>query len=259
MHFFGPHCKQMETDIKNPPHGFSPERIHLVFHWRFPHKVMDYDIFSRFFEHGFCSCGQQRNRFFQKFASTKLNSDSISSYVFLFKQTRIWLQRAGGSTGLKDFSFSIWRANQELRWTEQETLVFVFWNVLDIAGSAQQNFKGFFFSDFVRHCQEKAREKNVEVGWILHYRRKVLHTLQSGTIAQGDVQRLWTCIFLFYHQLSNDFVSWKGSDLENLIEVSHASVLFILKTRFGAFVSQMILGLKLHICCKAYMVILYLI
>ena len=24
--FFGPHCEQMETDLKNPPHGFSPEQ-----------------------------------------------------------------------------------------------------------------------------------------------------------------------------------------------------------------------------------------
>ena len=135
----------------------------------------------------------------------------------------------------------------------------MFWNVLDIAGSAQQYSKRFFFSDLMRHCQEEAREKNIEVGWIFRCRRRVLHTLQSGMIAQGDAQRLWTCIFLFYRQLSNDFVSWKGSDLENLIEVWHASVLFILKTHFGAFVSQTILDLKLHICCKAYMVILYLI
>ena len=28
--FFGPHCEQLETDIKNPPHGFSPERTHLL-------------------------------------------------------------------------------------------------------------------------------------------------------------------------------------------------------------------------------------
>ena len=54
----------------------------------------------------------------------------------------------GRSTWLKDFSFSIWRENQELRWTEQESFVFVFWNVLDIAGSAQQNFKGFFLFRF---------------------------------------------------------------------------------------------------------------
>ena len=28
--FSGPHCEQMETDLKNTPHGFSPERNHLV-------------------------------------------------------------------------------------------------------------------------------------------------------------------------------------------------------------------------------------
>ena len=28
--FSEPHCEQLETDIKNPPHGFSPERTHLV-------------------------------------------------------------------------------------------------------------------------------------------------------------------------------------------------------------------------------------
>ena len=27
--FSGLHCEQMETDLKNPPHGFSPERAHL--------------------------------------------------------------------------------------------------------------------------------------------------------------------------------------------------------------------------------------
>ena len=29
-HFSRPHCEQLETDIKNMPHGFSPERIHLA-------------------------------------------------------------------------------------------------------------------------------------------------------------------------------------------------------------------------------------
>ena len=29
-HFSGPHWEQLETDIKNMPHGFSPERIHLA-------------------------------------------------------------------------------------------------------------------------------------------------------------------------------------------------------------------------------------
>ena len=28
--FSGPHCEQMEIDLKNPPHGFSPERAHLA-------------------------------------------------------------------------------------------------------------------------------------------------------------------------------------------------------------------------------------
>ena len=28
--FSGPHCEQMETDLKNPPHGFSLEWTHLV-------------------------------------------------------------------------------------------------------------------------------------------------------------------------------------------------------------------------------------
>ena len=28
-HFSGPYCEQMETDLKNPPHGFSPELAHL--------------------------------------------------------------------------------------------------------------------------------------------------------------------------------------------------------------------------------------
>ena len=32
-HFSGPHCEQLETDIKNLPHGFSPERIHLTLFW----------------------------------------------------------------------------------------------------------------------------------------------------------------------------------------------------------------------------------
>ena len=27
--FSGPYCEQMETDLKNPPHGFSPEWAHL--------------------------------------------------------------------------------------------------------------------------------------------------------------------------------------------------------------------------------------
>ena len=27
--FSGLYCEQMETDLKKPPHGFSPERIHL--------------------------------------------------------------------------------------------------------------------------------------------------------------------------------------------------------------------------------------
>ena len=30
MRFSGLHCEQMETDLKNPPHGFSPERAHLA-------------------------------------------------------------------------------------------------------------------------------------------------------------------------------------------------------------------------------------
>ena len=30
MHFFGLHCEQMEIDLKNSPHGFSPERAHLA-------------------------------------------------------------------------------------------------------------------------------------------------------------------------------------------------------------------------------------
>ena len=25
------HCRKMETDLKNPPHGFSPEWTHLSF------------------------------------------------------------------------------------------------------------------------------------------------------------------------------------------------------------------------------------
>ena len=29
-HFSGLHCEQMETDLKNLPHGFSPERAHLA-------------------------------------------------------------------------------------------------------------------------------------------------------------------------------------------------------------------------------------
>ena len=29
-HFSGPHCEQMEIDIKTLPHGFSLERTHLV-------------------------------------------------------------------------------------------------------------------------------------------------------------------------------------------------------------------------------------
>ena len=28
--FYEPHCEKMEADLKNPPHGFSPERIHLA-------------------------------------------------------------------------------------------------------------------------------------------------------------------------------------------------------------------------------------
>ena len=28
--FSGPHCEQMETVLKNSPHGFSSERTHLV-------------------------------------------------------------------------------------------------------------------------------------------------------------------------------------------------------------------------------------
>ena len=28
--FSGTHCEQLETDIKNPPHGFSPKRTHLA-------------------------------------------------------------------------------------------------------------------------------------------------------------------------------------------------------------------------------------
>ena len=31
-HFSGPYCEQMKTDLKNPPHGFSPERAHLAVH-----------------------------------------------------------------------------------------------------------------------------------------------------------------------------------------------------------------------------------
>ena len=27
--FSGPYCEKMETDLKNPPHGFSPEWAHL--------------------------------------------------------------------------------------------------------------------------------------------------------------------------------------------------------------------------------------
>ena len=29
--FSGLYCEQMETDLKNPPHGFSPEWTHLSF------------------------------------------------------------------------------------------------------------------------------------------------------------------------------------------------------------------------------------
>ena len=29
-HFSRPRCEQMETDLKNPPHGFFSERTHLV-------------------------------------------------------------------------------------------------------------------------------------------------------------------------------------------------------------------------------------
>ena len=29
--FYGLHCEQMETDLKNPPHGFSLEWTHLSF------------------------------------------------------------------------------------------------------------------------------------------------------------------------------------------------------------------------------------
>ena len=29
--FSGPYCEQMETDLKNPPHGFSLEWAHLSF------------------------------------------------------------------------------------------------------------------------------------------------------------------------------------------------------------------------------------
>ena len=28
--FSGLHCEKMETDLKNTPHGFSPERAHLA-------------------------------------------------------------------------------------------------------------------------------------------------------------------------------------------------------------------------------------
>ena len=30
-HISGPHCEQMETNLKNLPHGFSPEWTHLSF------------------------------------------------------------------------------------------------------------------------------------------------------------------------------------------------------------------------------------
>ena len=69
--------------------GFLQNGPIYLFLGIFHQKVMDSKKFLGSFEHDFCSCGQQRNGYFQKFASAKLNLDSISSDLCLFKQTRI--------------------------------------------------------------------------------------------------------------------------------------------------------------------------
>ena len=69
--------------------GFSQNGPIYLYLGRFPQKVMDFKRFLGSSEHNFCSCGQQRNGSFQKFASAKLNLDFISSDLGLFKQTRI--------------------------------------------------------------------------------------------------------------------------------------------------------------------------
>ena len=104
--------------------GFLQNGPIYLYPGRFPQKVMDSKRFLRSSEHDFCSCGRQRKGSFQKFANAKLNLDSISSKLCLFKQARIWLQSGGDqTTGLKNFFFIIRRADQELRWTEQESFV----------------------------------------------------------------------------------------------------------------------------------------
>ena len=44
--FYEPRCEQMEADLKNPPHGFSSEQIHLVYlGWISPENDGFWEIF----------------------------------------------------------------------------------------------------------------------------------------------------------------------------------------------------------------------